>query len=213
MSSPPTAPSWFANHSRAERGRLSAALREADEACRLFWEAQSSCVRRIYQEEEQLLSGLSDSAWDREFAEQKRPGDASYRLAQAVEELKRLGVPVPPPISDAVCGAGRLDIMVRNTPPSGRRDLNAILQLIQEQERRGRKSLSTLRAVVAKTAPPGHPGRPTQYPKGFITLVRRMRDRRKTWKEVYNACKEKYTQVRLPNFASFRRDMQRRLKE
>lgn len=209
MTSPATAPPWIADLTRAERRRLLVALGEAEAVWRLFWEEQSSCVRRICGGKEPPLQSLRDEAWEREYDEQAKPGKASARLAEAIEKLKRLEVPVPPCIHDAV-SLGRLDIMVRNMPPVRRPDLlGNILDDIQERQRRGEEEFSALRAAWPTTAPRGQPGRKPRYPK-TLALAVSLRQKKKGWKEIWGKCKKKAEQVgeSLPGHDSFRRRVQ-----
>jgi hypothetical protein len=137
-----------------ERRRLVHAIDVADAAWQQFWAAQRAGAERSYRGEERPLNSLTDEAWEREYAELAKTGEASCLLGEALAGLARVGVPVPSAVRLAV-QSGRLDIMLQTTPAAGRPEQAEILKAIQSHEEAGR---AWFRATLAAIAPP--PPRP-----------------------------------------------------
>jgi hypothetical protein len=73
-----------------------------------------------------------------------------------------------------------------------------------------RLALSDYRDALLRT-PKGEPGRKPKYPDRIVKLVRELRTRGKSWKEVYEKCKKEFSNVKLANLDSFKQAMRRRM--
>jgi hypothetical protein len=154
MSTSPTVPPWLDRLTPAERERLLLALDRFSEDWQGFWDAVSSCVSRIYQGQERALREPLGEDWGREYAEHVKPGLASDRLAKTVEELDRLGMPVPPYVKSAVQYESTYLVPLRNTPQVLRPRPDDLLAEARTQAQQGREWFTRLGAAISTS--PAH---------------------------------------------------------
>jgi hypothetical protein len=87
--------------------------------------------------------------------------------------------------------------------PAYRDETKEFLQLV----------LDELEDQLCDRVPKGKPGSPPKYPEALIDLVGTLRMKSVVWKDVWKTCKRKFPDVEFPEFDSFKRHLQRQMKQ
>jgi hypothetical protein len=137
---------------------------------------------------------------------------AAMALETSLHRLKNV-IDVPSEFQATIKAIIDVGPIYHSPPDTPQRLVNAWKEQFDEMADNGRLFLEELRRVLRAMMPRGEPGRKQKYPESAFKLVRRLHQRKVAWKDVYAKCKSTYPQVSWPKFKSFKRHMERVLKE